>query len=181
MRPQVCKLPVLLLGSDQSECLTPVDQYHNVSPHSVRLANGTFVGVRDKNYAQDLFLGIPDAQPPLGSLRYAPPQPLNESFEEPRSATDLGSPVSEDCLTINIVRPAGTKPGDDLSVGLWIHGGSYVNGGSRDPRYNLSYIVDQSAKKDKPIIAASINYRLSYWGFLFSRELQNNKAGEHRI
>ncbi|KAK2029046.1 carboxylesterase [Colletotrichum zoysiae] len=91
--------------------------------------------------------------------------------------SSLGSPVSEDCLTINIVRPAGTKPGDDLPVGLWIHGGSYVNGGSRDPRYNLSYIVDQSVKKDKPIIAASINYRLSYWGFLFSRELQDNKAG----
>ncbi|KAK2042401.1 alpha/beta-hydrolase [Colletotrichum somersetense] len=97
--------------------------------------------------------------------------------EHGSDTSSLGSPVSEDCLTINIVRPAGTKPGDDLPVGLWIHGGSYVNGGSRDPRYNLSYIVDQSVKKDKPMIAASTNYRLSFWGFLFSRELQDNKAG----
>ncbi|EFQ31418.1 carboxylesterase [Colletotrichum graminicola M1.001] len=192
MRPHVFKLLLmLLLGSDPSECLTPVDQQDNVSPPSVRLTNGTFVGVRNKHYAQDFFLGIPYAQPPIGSLRYAPPQPLNESFEEPVSATEygwmcigygsdtsnLGNPVSEDCLTINIVRPAGTKPGDDLPVGLWIHGGSYVNGGSRDPRYNLSYIVDQSVQENKPIIAASINYRLSYWGFLFSRELQDSKAG----
>ncbi|KAK1990266.1 carboxylesterase [Colletotrichum falcatum] len=192
MRPHVFKLLlVLLLGSDPSECLIPAGQHHDVSPPSVRLANGTLVGVRNEFYAQDLFLGIPYAQAPIGSLRYAPPQPLNESFQGPRSATEygwmcigygsdtssLGSPVSEDCLTINVVRPAGTKPGDDLPVGLWVHGGSYVNGGSRDPRYNLSYIVDQSVKKNKPIIAASINYRLSYWGFLFSRELQDGKAG----
>ncbi|KAK1985568.1 carboxylesterase [Colletotrichum cereale] len=192
MRPQVFKLLLVLLScSGPSECLIPVDQHHKVSPPSVRLANGTFVGVRNEQYAQDFFLGIPYAKPPLGSLRYAPPQPLNESFNEPKSATEygwmcigygsdtssLGSPVSEDCLTINIVRPAGTKPGDDLPVGLWVHGGSYVNGGSRDPRYNLTYIVDQSVKNRKPIIAASINYRLSYWGFLFSHELQESKAG----
>ncbi|KZL82515.1 carboxylesterase family protein [Colletotrichum incanum] len=190
MRPHVFKLLLALLsGLDLSECL--LGQHHDVSPPSVRLANGTFMGVRNEQYAQDFFLGIPYAQPPIGSLRYAPPQPLNESFEEPRSATEygwmcigygsdtanLGSPVSEDCLTINIVRPAGTKPGDDLPVGLWVHGGSYVNGGSRDPRYNLSYIVNQSVKENKPIIAASINYRLSYWGFLFSHELKDSKAG----
>ncbi|OLN97763.1 Lipase 1-like protein 4 [Colletotrichum chlorophyti] len=190
MRPHAIKLLLALIsGLDLSECLP--GRHHDVSAPSVRLSNGTYVGVRNEQYAQDFFLGIPYAQPPIGSLRYAAPQPLNESFDEPRSATqygwmcigygsdtaNLGSPVSEDCLTINIVRPAGTKPGDDLPVGLWVHGGSYVNGGSRDPRYNLSYIVDQSVKEDKPIIAASINYRLSYWGFLFSQELQDDKAG----
>lgn len=54
---------------------------------------------------------------------------------------------------------------------------SYVNGGSPDPRYNLSYIVDQSVKEGKPIVAASINYRMSYWGFLFSQEMQDAGAG----
>lgn len=50
-------------------------------------------------------------------------------------------------------------------------------GGARDPRYNLSFIVDQSVKEGKPIVAASINYRLSYWGFLFGQELQDAGAG----
>lgn len=50
-------------------------------------------------------------------------------------------------------------------------------GGSRDPRYNLSYIVDQSVSEGKPIMAVSINYRLSYWGFLFSQEIQDESAG----
>ncbi|KAF9873224.1 carboxylesterase [Colletotrichum karsti] len=189
MRPNAVNLLLVFLsGLDLSEGLPG---HHDVSPPSVRLSNGTYVGVWNEQYAQDFFLGIPYAQPPIGSLRYAAPQPLNSSFEGTRSAAEygwmcigygsdtanLGSPVSEDCLTINVVRPAGTKPGDNLPVGIWVHGGSYVNGGSRDPRYNLSYIVEQSVKENKPIIAASINYRLSYWGFLFSKELQDDHAG----
>jgi carboxylesterase type B len=54
---------------------------------------------------------------------------------------------------------------------------SYVNGGSRDPRYNLSYIVEQSVAEKKPIVGVSINYRLSYWGFLFSKEMEAAGAG----
>lgn len=54
---------------------------------------------------------------------------------------------------------------------------SYVQGGSRDPRYNLTYIVDQSVKENKPIVAVSINYRLSNWGFLFSEEMHKAGAG----
>lgn len=135
MRPNAINLLLVLLsGFDLSECFPG---HHDVSPPSVRLSNGTYVGVRNEEYAQDFFLGIPYAQPPIGSLRYAAPQPLNSSFEETRNATEygwmcigygsdtanLGNPVSEDCLTINIVRPAGTKPGDDLPVGIWVHGG----------------------------------------------------------
>ncbi|KAH6880040.1 Alpha/Beta hydrolase protein [Thelonectria olida] len=163
---------------------------HDTTP-SVHLSNGTYVGLHNEQYNQDLFLGIPYAKPPTGSRRFAAPQPLTESFDEPRSATEygwmcigygsdtanLGNPVSEDCLTINVVRPAGTSEDDDFPVGVWVHGGSYVNGGSRDPRYNLSYIVEQSVKENKPIVAASINYRVSYWGFMFSQEMQDAGAG----
>ncbi|KAK7420289.1 hypothetical protein QQZ08_010489 [Neonectria magnoliae] len=158
---------------------------------SAHLSNGTYLGLRNEEYAQDFFLGIPYAQPPVGSLRFAPPQPLRESFDKPRSATEygwmcigygsdttnLGNPVNEDCLTLNVVRPAGVKPGDNLPVGVWVHGGSYIMGGSRDPRYNLSYIVEQSVAERKPIVAVSINYRLSYWGFLFSKEMEKAGAG----
>ena len=104
---------------------------------SVDLSNGTYHGVSNEHYNQEFFLGIPYAQPPTGSLRFAPPQPIDESWDEPRDATEYGNicfgygadtaaldnPISEDCLTLNIVRPAGTQPGDDLPVGIWVHGG----------------------------------------------------------
>ncbi|KAM0425623.1 hypothetical protein ACHAPT_009155 [Fusarium lateritium] len=158
---------------------------------SVSLPLGTYQGRHNEHYAQDEFLGIPYAQPPVGPLRFASPQPITKAFDKPQTATEyglmcigygsdtqsLGNPVSEDCLTINVVRPAGTKPGDDLPVGVWVHGGSFANGGARDPRYNLSYIVEQSVKENKPIVAASINYRVSYWGFMFSNELNQAGAG----
>lgn len=44
-------------------------------------------------------------------------------------------------------------------------------GSSRDVRYNLTNIVEQSVQEGNPIIAVSINYRVSYWGFLFSEEM----------
>ncbi|KAM0281666.1 hypothetical protein ACHAQH_003397 [Verticillium albo-atrum] len=154
-------------------------------------AQGAYVGVHNDAFDQDYFLGVPFAQPPVGSLRFASPKPLKETFRGVRNATEygwmcigygsdtsnLGSPVNEDCLTLNVVRPKGVKAGDQLPVGVWVHGGSYVQGGSRDPRYNLSEIVDQSVKEGKPIVAVSINYRLSLWGFLFSQELQDAEAG----
>ncbi|CEL10509.1 hypothetical protein ASPCAL13627 [Aspergillus calidoustus] len=164
---------------------------HTVRSPTAKLDRGTYVGLHNQEYDQDFFLGIPYAQPPVGSLRFAAPQPLTESFHGRRSATEygwmcigygsdtanLGNPVNEDCLTLNVVRPAGVKPGDDLPVGVWVHGGSYIMGGSRDPRYNLSYVVEQSVAEGKPIVAVSINYRLSYWGFLFSQEMQDEGAG----
>ncbi|KAK7408725.1 hypothetical protein QQX98_009082 [Neonectria punicea] len=185
-------LAVALLGLTLAQPTSrhPKPPYGHKTP-SAHLSNGTYLGLRNEEYAQDFFLGIPYAQPPVGSLRFASPQPLRESFDEPRSATEygwmcigygsdttnLGSPVNEDCLTLNVVRPAGVKPGDDLPVGVWVHGGSYIMGGSRDPRYNLSYIVEQSVAEKKPMVAVSINYRLSYWGFLFSKEMEKAGAG----
>lgn len=114
---------------------------------AVHLSNGTYLGLHNKEYDQDFFLGIPYAKPPTGSLRFAAPEPLTDEFDEPRSATeyslmcigygadtyDLGSPVSEDCLTINVVRPAGVEAGDDLPVGIWVHGG--VNFPKLAPNY----------------------------------------------
>ncbi|KAL2783763.1 Alpha/Beta hydrolase protein [Aspergillus keveii] len=180
----------LVAGStlvQSSSCRPPT----TVRAPTANLDNGTYVGLHNKEYDQDFFLGIPYAQAPVGSLRFAAPQPLTETFDEPRSATEygwmcigygsdtanLGNPVNEDCLTLNVVRPVGVKAGDDLPVGVWLHGGSYIMGGSRDPRYNLSYVVEQSVAEGKPIVAVSINYRLSYWGFLFSQEMQEEGAG----
>lgn len=163
------------------------------SPDSptVELANGAYYGLYKPAYDQDEFLGIPYAQPPLGDLRLAPPQPLNETWDSPRNATEyspqcfgygsdtwiLGNYVSEDCLTINVVRPHGLSPDAQLPVAVWIHGGGLRNGGSSDPRYNLTFIVEQSVKMGSPIVATSINYRLAGWGFLWSDEVKEAGAG----
>lgn len=101
------------------------------------LAIGTYIGRHSTEYGQDFFLGLPFAQPPVGPLRYVAPQSLNTTFDEPRNATKygpecigygfdqwiLGNYISEDCLTLNVIRPEGYSVGDDLPVAVWIHGG----------------------------------------------------------
>src|SRR6185503_11888888 len=86
------------------------------------------------------FLGIPFATPPLGELRWKPPQP-HEAWTDPLDATKRGpscaqlttlAPVfdkksSEDCLMLNVWAPA--KPAaTPAPVMFWIHGGSFVIG-----------------------------------------------------
>jgi carboxylesterase type B len=49
--------------------------------------------------------------------------------------------------------------------------GGWFEGTSLDPRYNLSFIVEQSALINKPIIGVSISYRVSGWGWLYSKDI----------
>lgn len=101
---------------------------------AVNLQNGTYVGLHSATYGQDFFLGVPFAQPPLGDLRFRPPQPLNSTWEGTRNATayypecvgyggdQIGYEVNEDCLALNVIRPSGYE-GQLLPIGVWIHGG----------------------------------------------------------
>lgn len=50
--------------------------------------------------------------------------------------------------------------------------GGFIQGLNSDPRYNLTFIVKNSVAMGKPIIAASINYRLGGFGFLDSPQLR---------
>ncbi|KAF2721693.1 carboxylesterase family protein [Polychaeton citri CBS 116435] len=151
---------------------------------TVHVTNGTYQGRYEPSYNTDYFLGIPYAQPPTGDLRFRVPRSLDTAWKGTRNATEYspecygygldtlsqGNHVSEDCLTLNVVKPRGV--GDHLPVLVWIHGGGFVMGGSADNRYNQSFIVQQSVKAGMPIIAISINYRLSAWGFLYGTEIQ---------
>jgi carboxylesterase type B len=157
----------------------------------VKILNGSYYGVHSPTFNQDFFLGIPFAQPPVGDLRFRQAKSLNSSWTDTKSAIEyspecigygsddfqLGNPVSEDCLTLNVIRPTGA--GSNLPVAVWIHGGAYIMGGSRDPRYNLSYIVQQSVNTQTPFIAVGINYRLQAWGWLFGTEIL--KQGQANI
>ncbi|KAI4703027.1 hypothetical protein J4E81_001904 [Alternaria sp. BMP 2799] len=156
---------------------------HATEP-TVTVLNGTYEGVHLPSFNQDIFLGIPYAQDTGGQNRFRIPQSLNTTWNGTRPAKSYGDScpdpsaanfsMSEDCLSINIVRPAGLSHNDyaKLPVALWIHGGSYQVGTSALANYNLTYIVQRSVEIGQPIIAASINYRKGGWGMLYSREIQ---------
>lgn len=78
--------------------------------------------------------------------------------------------MSEDCLYLNIVRPANLTNTSRLPVAVWIHGGGFTKGGGSDKRYNYSYAVRDAVNMDKPFIGVTINYRLSVWGWLMGKE-----------
>lgn len=82
----------------------------------VKTLNGTYVGRHLSSWDQDVFLGVPFAEPPVGELRFKLPRGLNNKFQEERKATEYGPScmqygqnytLSEDCLSLNVVRPAG--------------------------------------------------------------------------
>ncbi|KAJ5565121.1 Triacylglycerol lipase (LipA) [Penicillium frequentans] len=79
--------------------------------------------------------------------------------------------LNEDCLNLNVVRPQSDRE-ELLPVLLWIFGGGWQQGSTADPRYNMSYIIQQSAENGKPVLGVSINYRLAAFGFLDSKEVR---------
>jgi carboxylesterase type B len=87
-----------------------------------------------------------------------------------------GYEQSEDCLYLNVIRPANLKPTADLPVAVWFHGGGLVMGGASDIRYNLSFIVEQSVALGTPFIGVGLNYRLSAFGFITGKEVSKEGA-----
>ncbi|KAF4910854.1 Lipase 2 [Colletotrichum fructicola] len=151
-------------------------------PH-VKVRNGTLTGRYNSHYDQDFFLGIPYAKAPEGDLRFQRALP-SDAWEGSRGAAEYGascygnslglegfsqpstSRMSEDCLFLNIIRPAGLGLNTKLPVLVWIHGGAWAEGSASDPRYNGSFLVQQSQEMGSPIIFASFNYRLGVFGLL---------------
>jgi para-nitrobenzyl esterase len=117
------------------------------------------------------YLGIPYAAPPVGSLRWMPPQPAG-MFQGVFAANKFGNYCTqpdgaggtlgdEDCLTLNVFTPnvkKNSQKKEPLPVMVWIHGGGLVTGGSF--LYDPSPLVTQGN-----LIVVSINYRLGYLGF----------------
>ncbi|KAG9657003.1 alpha/beta-hydrolase, partial [Aureobasidium melanogenum] len=157
---------------------------------TVNLKNGSYYGVHNSQYNQDFFLGITFAQPPLEQLRFANPETLNSTWAGALPATNyafecvgyggdqIGYQQSEDCLYLNVVRPSGYE-NTSLPMVVWIHGGGFYMGGAVDRRYNLTFLVENSVKIGKPIMAASVAYRLGPFGFLNGDEVAG--AGQTNI
>lgn len=151
----------------------------------VTVLNGSYSGLHLPQFDQDIFLGIPYAQDTSGKNRFRIPQALNTTWPGTRDAKQYSDAcpdanpeedgaygMSEDCLSINVIRPAGTPEDANLPVTVWIHGGSYQVGSSGRPDYNLTYFVEKSVQVGKPIVATSINYRKGGWGNMYSIEMQ---------
>ena len=133
------------------------------------------------------FKGIPYAQAPVGPLRWAPPRPA-APWSDPLSATEFGpaciqrirpstsiyysdvSPVSEDCLSLNIWTP---EEAQNAPVFVWIHGGALSAGSSSEALY------DGAAMARQGIVVVSINYRLGVLGWLAHPDL--SAESEHGV
>lgn len=120
------------------------------------------------------FKGIPYAAAPVGPLRWAPPRPAVH-WDGVRQAGDYGPacwqgkgppggvywspafPMSEDCLSLNIWAPAKAAK---APVIVWIHGGAFSGGSSREALYDGTKLAQRGA------VVVSINYRLGVLGFL---------------
>lgn len=108
-------------------------------------------------------LGVPYAAPPVGDLRWKPPAAA-PGWTGERDATKAGAScqAAEDCLFLNVVRPASAKAGDRLPVMVWIHGGAYVIGTSMGA---FGGDTEGTNFARKGIVHVSLNYRLGRAGW----------------
>jgi para-nitrobenzyl esterase len=144
------------------------DQKSSQEASLVSIEDGDLRGVTEGDVTS--FKGIPFAAPPLGEFRWRPPQPVIP-WEGIRDATEFGPTCanagwgaapgtisegsSEDCLYLNVWKPANAKQGAKLPVMVWIHGGGFTGGSG-----NTS--GDGFAKQG--VILVSMNYRLGRLG-----------------
>jgi len=167
---------LLLLGSLLAIGVfpTPVMAQEDDGP-IVRTAEGPVRGfVQDGVYE---FLGIPYAAPPVGPLRWMPPQavkhwhgPLNATKFANTCAqvTELGvfagpPNINEDCLYLNVFTTRLGGVGKGNAVLVWIHGGGNVDGESND--YDGTKLAS-GGPLGTPTVVITINYRLGLFGFL---------------
>jgi para-nitrobenzyl esterase len=143
----------------------------SADPTLVKVEQGEVQGVARE--AVISFKGIPFAAPPVGALRWRPPQSAQSwsgvrnadgfgpdcmQVPFPSDAAPLGVKPAEDCLYVNVWLPADSRQ-DKRPVFVWIYGGGFVNGGSSPAVY------DGSAFARQGVVFVSFNYRLGRFGF----------------
>jgi para-nitrobenzyl esterase len=114
-----------------------------------------------------IYRGIPFAAAPVGDLRWRAPQPV-KPWTDVRKGLEFGGTctASEDCLYVNVYKPADAKPGAKLPVMVWIYGGSFTGGASNN------YEGQSFAKKG--IVYVSLNYRLGRTGWFGASAITKN-------
>lgn len=141
-------------------------------PAKVKVEAGALQGAVEGDVVA--WRSVPYAAAPVGDLRWRPPQPAVR-WQGVREAKAMSpdcvqgrmpiqgaapsGPQAEDCLYLNVWRPAAARKGERLPVLVWIHGGAFVNGGSSSPET----FGDQLAKRG--LVVVTFNYRLGRLGF----------------
>jgi para-nitrobenzyl esterase len=148
--------------------------------------SGTLIG--DVDNPIRAYRGIPYATPPVGDLRWKPPQPA-ASWKEILQCTEFSnsppqtatpglpqSPQSEDCLYLNVMTPAKTA-GESLPVMVWLHGGGYSSGSGNDRLCNLHRLPQHS------VVVVTVTMRLNSFGLLahplLTAESSHNSSGNY--
>ncbi|HTV59782.1 MAG TPA: carboxylesterase family protein [Verrucomicrobiae bacterium] len=145
----------------------------------VQTTNGTLAGLLLPGGDVTVFRGIRYAQPPTGERRWRPPVPAS-SWTGVRPAkefapaciqapspegsiySDFPARMSEDCLFLNVWKPARTVK---APVMVWIYGGSLRTGNSAAGIYNGAQLARQG------VVVVTLNYRLGVLGYLAHPEL----------
>jgi para-nitrobenzyl esterase len=143
---------------------------------NVLTASGRLVGT----YEDGLFVfrGIPYASPPIGPLRWMPPEavkpwPRMRAADKFRAISPQNlmrvtaiprrpfpeEPQAEDCLFLNVWTPATDN--ERRAVLVWVHGGAFVNGSGSSPMHPAATLAKRGG-----IVLVTINYRLGALGFL---------------
>lgn len=162
----------------------------------VSVDSGLVSGILRSREGVRVFKGIPFAAPPVGNLRWRPPQPpahwsgvrKADKFgpECMQSPNSMGGPfravaqerISEDCLYLNVWTPASSAR-QRLPVMVWIYGGGFKGGSSSLPYY------DGDALARKGVVVVSFNYRLGVFGFLayaaLAKASRHNASGNYGL
>jgi para-nitrobenzyl esterase len=149
-------------------------------PTRVSTSIGVLEGLQAGNSL--LFRGIPYARPPVGALRWQPPQAIAtgkgvipaRDFGPacPQARISAAGKSSEDCLTLNIAAPLGA---DKLPVLFSIHGGGFVNG-SGQPLFAVAPLLNS-----RDIVLVTINYRLGALGFFAHPEIDLSRGANFAL
>lgn len=134
----------------------------------------------------DMFRGIRYAEPPVGERRWRDPLPAEDGAgsvaatrfgpvapQLTNPALNLGPDAvrDEDCLFLNVWRPAGVDGRRPVMV--WVHGGAYTFGSSSQPMYDARRLVT-----DGDVVVVTVNYRIGALGFL---DLSSFSTAERRF
>ncbi|XP_045746926.1 cocaine esterase [Mirounga angustirostris] len=171
----VCGLLLFLVLGQGQDSASPIRTTHTGQ------VRGSLVHVKDTDVGVHTFLGIPFAKPPLGPLRFAPPEPpepwsgvkdgtshpamclqnitiMNAMALKLLSMTLPVTSMSEDCLYLSVYTPAYAREGSSLPVLVWIHGGGLVMG--------MASMYDGSVLAAfEDVVVVTIQYRLGMLGF----------------